>query len=71
MSFPDIRIRSDYTDGDVDKESLFYILANTHCPAILPEWLFFDNYSDWQYIREDKNQQAYASMITEFVKSIQ
>lgn len=41
--FPASRIRSDMSDGDVDKESNFYILRKTHCPAILIENFFMDN----------------------------
>lgn len=70
-TFPTIKVRKDVVDGDPDKESLFYILKNTKCPAILPEWLFFDNYEDWCYMRIPINQIAYARMITEFIKSIQ
>lgn len=44
--FPDERIRTDYSDGDADKEAGFYILKNTKCPAILSENLFMDNEKD-------------------------
>jgi N-acetylmuramoyl-L-alanine amidase len=68
--FPKTIIRKDLTDNDPDKESLFYILANTKCPSILPEWLFFDNFNDWVYMREEHNQEMYASMIRSFIRSI-
>lgn len=35
--------RKDYSDGDPDKESQFYILRKTRCPAILTENGFFTN----------------------------
>lgn len=69
--FPTIKIRKDMIDGDPDKESLFYILTHSLCPAILPEWLFFDNYTDWSYMRIPINQMAYAQMIVDFFKQIQ
>ena len=68
--FPDIVTRKDMTDGDVDKEAAFYILVNTKCPAILPEWLFYDNYQDWVIQREPFAQMKYAEMIVGFANKI-
>lgn len=70
QSFPSIICRQDLTDGDPDKESKFYILANSNCPAILPEWLFFDNLEDWKYQRVPINQMSYAKMIFNFVNTL-
>lgn len=69
-SFPGTKTRKDYTDGDVDKESPFYILVNSKCPAILPEWLFFDNLADWKVQKDPVEQLKYAEMITRFVSKI-
>ena len=66
--FPDVRLRSDTSDGDHDKESAFYILQETNCPAILPEFLFFDNWQDFQLLKSPVFQNRYADMILEFVK---
>jgi len=41
--FPDIRMRSDTLDDDVDKEANFYVLKKTRMPAILTENFFMDN----------------------------
>lgn len=41
--FPNVRMRSDHSDGDVDKEANFYVLKNTRMPAILTENFFMDN----------------------------
>ena len=41
--FPDVKMRSDMLDGDVDKEANFYVLKNTKMPAILTENFFMDN----------------------------
>lgn len=68
--FPGHSLRKDTSDGDVDKESLFYVLVNTKCPAILPEWLFFDNYNDWVIQRDPTQQQKYAEMILNFAKRV-
>ena len=37
------RMRADTLDGDSDKEENFYILKNTHCPAVLTENGFYTN----------------------------
>lgn len=44
--FPDIKLRTDYSDGDSDKEEAFYILKHTVCPAVLTENFFYTNHSD-------------------------
>lgn len=43
-------IRKDMSDGDPDKESQFYILKKTNCPAVLTENLFQDNREDVDYL---------------------
>ena len=43
-------IRTDYSDGDPDKESDFYILRHTLCPAVLTENLFQDNRRDADWL---------------------
>lgn len=48
--FKNKKLRSDKTDGDLDKEEDFYILRKTKCPAILTENLFMDNKSDYDYL---------------------
>ena len=41
--FPDVRKRTDMSDGDPDKEAGFYVLKKTAMPAILTENFFMDN----------------------------
>jgi len=41
--FPLIKMRKDTRDGDVDKESNFYVLIHTAMPAILSENFFMTN----------------------------
>lgn len=47
---PGHKIRKDYSDGDPDFESPFYILRNTLCPAVLTENLFMDNQQDCKFL---------------------
>ncbi|NHF58977.1 N-acetylmuramoyl-L-alanine amidase [Flavobacteriaceae bacterium TP-CH-4] len=41
--FPDRKLRTDFSDGDLDKEQRFYVLTKTKMPAILTENFFMDN----------------------------
>ena len=47
---PDFPLRVDRADGDPDKESNFYILRKTACPAILTENLFMDNKEECKFL---------------------
>ena len=42
-TFPDRRLRADYSDGDLDKESSFAVIKKTRMPAVLTENFFMDN----------------------------
>jgi N-acetylmuramoyl-L-alanine amidase len=50
---PDHKVLESRVDGDGDFESDFYILRMTRCPAILNEYLFFDNPADCDIIYND------------------
>jgi N-acetylmuramoyl-L-alanine amidase len=43
VEFPTERLRTDFSDGDLDKEAKFYVLTKTRMPAILTENFFMDN----------------------------
>ncbi len=49
-AFPEKRMRKDLSDGDSDKESKFYILTKTRCPAVLLENFFYDNRSECAWL---------------------
>lgn len=70
--FPDFKMRLDHSDGDGDKESQFYILRNTICPAILTENFFMDSEKDLAFIMSDEGRERIALMhyksIMEYVK---
>ena len=40
--FPNMRMRMDLSDGDVDKEARFYVLMRTVMPAVLTENFFME-----------------------------
>ena len=48
--FPDKKLRTDYSDGDLDKEAKFYVLTKTKMPAILTENFFMDNETECKEI---------------------
>ena len=50
----DKKMRTDYSDGDPDKEAHLYVLKNTICPAVLTENFFQDNKSDVEYLLSNK-----------------
>lgn len=60
--FPEWKIRMDYSDGDPDKESQFYILKHTKCPAILTENFFMDTKKDCDFILSNKGRDQIAKM---------
>lgn len=64
------RIRADYSDGDADKESQFYILQHTKCPAVLSENLFMDNYKDYQFLMTDAGRERIAKVHFETIKRL-
>lgn len=55
---PDKRLRTDYTDGDPDIESDFYILRHTACPAVLTENFFMDALPDYHFLLTEEGQQS-------------
>lgn len=48
--FPNRKLRTDFSDGDLDKERRFYVLTNTRMPAILTENFFMDNREEFDTI---------------------
>lgn len=49
-------VRMDKSDGDMDKESKFAILVDTHCPAVLTENLFMDTEKDCRFMMSDEGR---------------
>lgn len=51
-------IRSDWSDGDSDKETKFTILTKTLCPAVLTENFFMDNKKDVAFLQSHEGKEA-------------
>ncbi len=52
--FPNRKLRTDFSDGDLDKERRFYVLTKTKMPAILTENFFMDNFEEFKNILNTK-----------------
>jgi N-acetylmuramoyl-L-alanine amidase len=70
--YPNERFRTDYSDGDQDKEAYFYVIRKTICPAILSENFFHTNPRECQEILMCKHgrrkiAKAHLEMIKEFI----
>ena len=67
-AFPERKLRSDTSDGDLDKERNFYVLKNTAMPALLTENFFMDNEEECKNILMTK--QGREKIIDWHVKAI-
>ena len=61
--FPEKRMRRDWSDGDSDWESNFYILTKTRCPAVLLENFFYDNREECAWLLKDETKVRIAAAI--------
>ena len=68
--FPEQKMRSDRLDGDDDKESNFYILKNTNCPAMLTESFFMDNLQDLKILMSEEGRSSIAKAHVNAIKKI-
>jgi N-acetylmuramoyl-L-alanine amidase len=62
-------LRAELTDGDKDKESDFYVLRKTDCPAVLVENLFFDNREEADFLRTPIGQESIALCLLDAIKT--
>ena len=63
IEFPDRTGRADYSDGDPDKESRFYVLVHTDAPACLVEMAFISNDEEAALLSDSAWQERYAGAI--------
>ena len=64
------KIRKDTIDGDPDKESQFYILKHTKCPAVLTENFFMDTEKDCRFIMSHEARERIAEAHFKAIKRI-
>lgn len=74
QTFPGLLVRSDWTDGDVDKERALYVLTHTDMPAVLFELPFISNPKEEEWLRNadnlDEVAKAFARGVTDYMGSI-
>lgn len=61
-------MRSDWSDGDPDKESKFYVLTKTKMPAVLIETGFFTNKQEALMMMDSDIQEMVAEKIVKGIK---
>ena len=49
-----IKLRTDISDGDMDKEEDFTVIYKTNCPAVLTENMFMDSKSDVEFLQSEQ-----------------
>jgi len=71
--FPDEKMRKDtYSDGDVDKESNFWVLRKTSMPAILSENFFMTNYDNCHnYLLSEEGRDRIAKIHFQMIEEIE
>ena len=57
-SFPERRIRKDFSDGDADFEASFYLIRHTTMPTVLTENFMMDNRDDVAYLLSEEGRKA-------------
>lgn len=62
---PGMKLRTDTSDGDRDKEKNFTILYKTKCPTVLTENLFQDNKDDVEFMLSEEGKQAIVNLHVE------
>lgn len=60
---PGHKLRTDYSDGDPDKESAFYILKYTRCATALVECGFMDNRAELEFLRSPEGRKAMVGVV--------
>ena len=72
--FPDRAGRTDYSDGDPDKESRFYVLVYNEAPACLVEMAFISNDEEAAILSDaswqDRHARAIARGVTDYAATL-
>ena len=72
---PSMKLRGDYSDGDIDYEEGFYILKHTMCPAVLTENGYMTNEKECRWLQTEEAIESivmtHVEGITEYLASLQ
>ena len=72
---PSMKLRGDYSDGDIDYEEGFYILKHTMCPAVLTENGYMTNEKECRWLQTEEAIESivmtHMEGITEYLASLQ
>ena len=64
-NLPQMKMRADKSDGDLDYEENFYILKHTTCPAVLTENGFYTNKEDLAILESREGRRAITDLHVE------
>lgn len=71
---PSMKLRGDYSDGDIDYEEGFYILKHTMCPAVLTENGYMTNEQECRWLQTeeaiDSIAMTHVEGITEYINLV-
>jgi N-acetylmuramoyl-L-alanine amidase len=71
LDLPQFKFRKEFGTGQLDHEEKFYVLVKTACPAILSEFLFYDNRTEAEYLASDAGRQAIAATLCESILTVE
>ena len=63
-------MRSNHSDSDPDWDSNYAILRDTHCPSVLTQNLFIDNYEDCKFLLSEHGKATIADLHVNAIKQI-
>lgn len=70
-ALPFIKLRSDLSDGDHDKEAKFTMVTSTKCPAMLIETAFHTNEAEAEFLNSEEGQRKIALAIVAGIKKLE
>jgi len=65
--FPELKARTDMSDGDLDTEENFTAIVKTNCPSVLIEWNFQDNKEDVAILLDDAYNMRFVDSVIEAI----
>lgn len=70
-ALPNLKLRSDVSDGDHDKEENFAMTKLTNCPSILIETAFHTNLTEATLLASTEGQKQIANAIVQGIKKVE